>query len=74
MDDSISFAARCPGCKNEVRQVLRAPDEIRRLLKENSLGFYCEVCDLEWEPSHKELAGVECLLPASPRELHHGSY
>ena len=65
MDDLISFSAQCPACKSEVRQRLRAPDEIRRLLREDFLSFYCERCDLEWEPSHQELAGVESLLAVS---------
>jgi len=70
MDDLISFSAQCPVCKNEMRQVRREPDEIRRLLQEDCLSFYCEVCDLEWEPSHQELAGVESLLPVSLGAQH----
>ena len=62
MQDAISFAAQCPNCKNEVSQGPRDPVEIRRLLREDCLSFYCELCDLEWEPSHRELANVEQLL------------
>ena len=62
MRDPVSFAAQCPTCKNEVSQGPRDPDEIRRLLKEDCVSFYCELCDLEWEPSLRELANVEQLL------------
>ncbi len=58
----ISFAAQCPHCKNEVSQGPRDPGEIRRLLQEDCLSFYCELCDREWEPSFQELANVELLL------------
>lgn len=63
MQDAISFSAQCPTCKNEVSQGPRDADETRRLLREDSLSFYCEFCDLEWAPSHQELASVESLLP-----------
>ncbi len=62
MQNSVCFAAQCPTCKNEVSQGPRNPDEIRRLVKEDCLSFYCELCDLEWEPSYQELANVEQLL------------
>lgn len=62
MSDQISFSAQCPNCKNEISQGPRDPDEMRRLLREDSLSFYCELCDLEWEPSHQELTNVESLL------------
>jgi hypothetical protein len=62
MQDRVSFFARCPTCKNEVSQGPRDPDEIKRLLKENCLSFYCELCDLEWDPSQWELARVEVSL------------
>ena len=62
MQDAISFSALCPTCKNEVKQGPRDPGEIRRLLSEDCLSFYCELCDLEWEPSHQELANVEYIL------------
>ena len=62
MQDPISFAAQCPTCKEEAGQGPRDPDDIRRLLRENCLSFYCDSCDLEWEPSHQELANVERLL------------
>lgn len=67
MQDAISFAAQCPSCKNEVSQGPRDPDDIKRLLKEDCLTFYCELCDLEWEPTLKELANLECLLPEPTR-------
>jgi hypothetical protein len=63
MHDPISFSAQCPTCKEEVGQGPRDPDEIRKLLRENCLCFYCELCDLEWVPSSHELANVERLLP-----------
>ena len=72
MDDLVSFSAQCPACKNEVRQRPRQPDEIRRLLQEDCLSFYCEFCGLDWEPSPQELAGVEALLPVGLRALRHG--
>jgi hypothetical protein len=62
MQDPVSFAARCPSCKNEVSQGSRDPDEIRQLLREDRLNFYCGSCDHEWEPSNQELANVERLL------------
>jgi hypothetical protein len=62
MQDAISFSALCPTCKNEVKQGPRDPGEIRRLLSEDCLSFYCELSDLEWEPSHQELANVEQIL------------
>jgi hypothetical protein len=62
MQDAISFSALCPTCKNEVKQGPRDPGEIRRLLREDCLTFYCELCDLEWEPSHQESANVEYIL------------
>jgi hypothetical protein len=62
MQGSLGFSAQCPMCKNEITQGPFDPDEIRRLLKEDRLSFYCELCDLEWEPSHQELTDVECLL------------
>ena len=68
MQDPITFSAQCPTCKNEISQGPRDPDEMRRLIREDSLSFYCELCDLEWEPSHQELTNVECLL-ASNLEL-----
>jgi hypothetical protein len=52
-------------CKNEISQGPRDPDEVRRLLREDSLSFYCELCDLEWEPSHQELTNVESLLAST---------
>jgi len=58
----INFTAQCPNCKNEVTQGPRDPDEIERLIREDCLSFYCELCDLEWEPSFQELANVELLL------------
>jgi hypothetical protein len=33
-------------------------DEIRKLLREDKLRFYRDLCDHEWEPSHQELANV----------------
>jgi len=63
MQDQVSFAAQCPTCKGEVSQGSRDPDEIRRLLREDRLSFYCDLCDHEWEPSHQESANVESLLP-----------
>ena len=62
MQDSVTFTAQCPSCKSEVSQGPRNPDDIKRLLREDCLSFYCELCDLEWEPSHRELANVEQLL------------
>ena len=62
MQYTISFAAQCPSCKNEVSQGPYDPDEIRRLVRDGRLSFYCELCDLEWEPSLRELANVESLL------------
>lgn len=62
MQYSVRFAAQCPNCKNEVSQGPRDPAEIRRLLREDCLSFYCELCDREWEPSLQELANVELLL------------
>ena len=59
----VNFSARCPTCKNEVDQGHREPGVITRLLREDCLSFYCELCDLEWEPSLRELANVEQLLP-----------
>ena len=63
MHDPIRFSAQCPACKNEVSQGSRDPEEIQGLLREDSLRFYCELCDLKWDPSHQELASVERLLP-----------
>jgi len=60
--DPVSFAARCPTCMNEVRQGPRDENEIRRLLSEDCLYFYCDFCDCEWRPSYQELANVERLL------------
>jgi len=65
MQYSVCFSAQCPTCKNEVSQGPRNPDEIRRLIKEDRLSFYCELCDLEWEPSYQELANVEQFLTES---------
>jgi len=62
MQDSVSFAAQCPVCKNEISQGPRDPVDIKRLLREDCLSFYCELCDLEWEPSVRELANIEQLL------------
>jgi hypothetical protein len=62
LKDPITFSAQCPTCKNEINQGPRDPDEMRRLVREDSLSFYCELCDLEWEPNHQELTNVECLL------------
>ncbi len=36
--------------------------ELRRLAREDSLSLYCKLCDLEWEPSHQELANVETVV------------
>jgi hypothetical protein len=62
MNDQITFSAQCPTCKNEVDQGPLEPDEIRRLLRQDSLSFYCGLCDHAWTPSSQELANVECLL------------
>jgi hypothetical protein len=62
MRGPFTFSAQCPTCKNEISQGPRDPDEVRRLLKEDSLSFYCELCDLEWSPSQQELTNVESLL------------
>jgi hypothetical protein len=39
---------------------------MRQLLREDSLSFYCELCDLEWTPSDQELANVDLLLNPAP--------
>jgi len=67
MDGYVKFSAQCPACKNEADQGRREPDEIRRLLRQDSLSFYCGLCDHEWEPSHQELANVELLLSQDSR-------
>jgi hypothetical protein len=59
---SDHVSAQCPTCKNEVDQGPLEPDEIRRLLRQDSLSFYCGLCDHAWTPSSQELANVECLL------------
>ncbi len=62
MPNAVSFSAQCPTCHNEVSQDPQDRDEVKRLLREDQLHFYCELCDLEWEPSYQELANVEQLL------------
>ena len=62
MPNAVSFSAQCPTCHNEVSQDPHDPDEVRRLLREDQLHFYCDLCDHEWEPSHQELANVEYII------------
>ena len=62
MPDTVSFSAQCPTCQNDVSQGPRDRDEVRRLVREDQLRFYCDLCDHEWEPSHQELANVEYIL------------
>lgn len=63
MQHPFSFAAQYPNCHHEVTQVPRDLDEIRRLVREDRLSFSYDFCDVKWEPSLRELANVECLLP-----------
>jgi hypothetical protein len=62
MQDPVSFSARCPICKSDVSQGPRELDEIVRLLSENCLYFYCDVCDYEWKPSYQTFAAVKPIL------------
>ena len=62
MRGSLSFSAQRLNCKNEIRKGPRDRDEMRPLLREDNLSLYCELCDLEWEPSQQELTNVESLL------------
>ncbi len=62
MSDPVSFSVRCPKCRNDVTQVSGDRGEVSRLLMEDNLHFYCDLCDYEWEPSFEELANVEYIL------------
>jgi len=62
MPCSVTFSAQCPTCQNDVSQEPRDRDEVRRLLREDQLYFYCGLCDHEWTPSNQELANVEYML------------
>ena len=62
MQDAIIFAAQRPTCRNELSQSPRDPDEISGHYKGRLPELLCELCDFEWESSHRELANVECLL------------
>lgn len=64
MQGPLSFSAQCPTCKNEISQGPRDPDEMGRLLKEDSLSFYCELCDLEWGPNQQELTNLDSKVRA----------
>jgi hypothetical protein len=68
MHEAVNFCAQCPFCKNEAAQGPRDRNEIRGLLTENSLRFYCGLCEIEWVPSSQELANVERLLSKSARD------
>ena len=56
------FSAQCPCCREEVSQGPRSAEQIRELLRENLLSFFCDTCGREWRPSHQELVNVERLL------------
>ena len=62
MPDPLSFSVQCPKCRNEVSQLPGDQAEVSRLLMEDNLRFYCDLCDYEWEPSLEELANVEYIL------------
>ena len=69
MPNAVSFSALCPTCHNEVSQDPHDRDEVKRLLREDQLHFYCNLCDHEWEPSDQELANVEYIVACEQNRL-----
>jgi hypothetical protein len=54
MSESLDFEVTCPN--NHDQTVTLTREEFEKTLKSGALVFHCNTCEINWPPSHEEIA------------------